>query len=168
MARTAATSNSPRKFAFIPPLFPTRSAQYSIRAQRFDTACALSYDAWERRNVGPIGIWEMVFIGLLALLIFGPRKLPELGRTLGKALTEFRRASTELKSTIEDEVRQLEQETQKVSREVEEAATSPEGDARIGSLASPELPVPADPPRFMVSAAEPYEEKLPDGDTKPA
>ena len=42
--------------------------------------------------MGPLGVPEMMVIFLLALVLFGPKKLPELGRTLGKALTEFRRA----------------------------------------------------------------------------
>ena len=61
--------------------------------------------------MGPLGYPEMVFIFILALLLFGPKKLPELGRTFGKALTEFRRASNELKSTFDREMKSLEQET---------------------------------------------------------
>jgi len=60
----------------------------------------------------PIGLPELLFILLLALLLFGPRKLPELGRSLGRGLAEFRRASSELRATIEKEVRDLEQQTQ--------------------------------------------------------
>ena len=55
---------------------------------------------------------EMVFIFLLALVLFGPKKLPEIGRTVGKAVTEFRRASNELKTTFEREMQNLEQETE--------------------------------------------------------
>ncbi len=62
--------------------------------------------------MGPVGYQEMVFIFILALLLFGPKKLPELGRTLGKAITEFRRASNELKATFDREMKSLEQETQ--------------------------------------------------------
>ncbi|HXG34488.1 MAG TPA: twin-arginine translocase TatA/TatE family subunit [Bryobacteraceae bacterium] len=62
--------------------------------------------------MGPLGWQETIFIFVLALLIFGPRKLPELGRTIGKAITEFRRASNELKSTWDREMRSLEQESQ--------------------------------------------------------
>jgi sec-independent protein translocase protein TatA len=61
--------------------------------------------------MGPLGTQELVVIFLLALLLFGPKKLPELGRTIGKAMTEFRRAQTELKSTFDREMRNLEQET---------------------------------------------------------
>ena len=54
---------------------------------------------------GPIGIWEMVIILVVALIVFGPRKLPELGRSLGKSLGEFKRASSELRSTLDQEIR---------------------------------------------------------------
>lgn len=62
--------------------------------------------------MGPLGWQETVFIFLLALLIFGPKKLPELGKTIGKALTEFRRASSELKSTWDREMVNLERENE--------------------------------------------------------
>jgi TatA/E family protein of Tat protein translocase len=51
---------------------------------------------------------EMIFIFLLALLIFGPRKLPEVGRQIGKALAEFKRASNTFKSQLDMEMRNLE------------------------------------------------------------
>jgi TatA/E family protein of Tat protein translocase len=63
-------------------------------------------------TMGPLGWPETVFIFFLALILFGPKKLPELGRTVGKALTEFRRASSELKSTFDREMKSLEQETE--------------------------------------------------------
>ena len=62
--------------------------------------------------MGPLGWQETVFIFVLALLVFGPKKLPELGKTIGKALTEFRRASSELKSTWDREMTNLERETE--------------------------------------------------------
>jgi TatA/E family protein of Tat protein translocase len=64
--------------------------------------------------MGPLGWQETVFIFFLALVIFGPKKLPELGRTIGKALTEFRRASSELKSTFDREMKSIEQETESI------------------------------------------------------
>jgi TatA/E family protein of Tat protein translocase len=60
--------------------------------------------------MGSIGFQEISFIFLLALLLFGPKKLPELGRMFGKALTEFRRAQTELKATFEREMKSLDRE----------------------------------------------------------
>lgn len=62
--------------------------------------------------LGPLGWQETIFIFLLALLIFGPKKLPELGKQVGKAMTEFRRASSELKSTFDREMNNLERETE--------------------------------------------------------
>ena len=64
--------------------------------------------------MGSLGVPEMMVIFILALVLFGPKKLPEIGRTLGKAITEFKKASTELKSTFEREMQTLEQETQSV------------------------------------------------------
>ena len=63
--------------------------------------------------MGSIGVPEMIIIFIVALIVFGPKKLPELGKSLGKGLSEFRRASNELKSTIEEEVRSIETEANK-------------------------------------------------------
>jgi len=58
---------------------------------------------------GSIGMPELIIIFVIALIIFGPRKLPELGKSLGRSLSEFRRASNELRSTLDDEIRLEEQ-----------------------------------------------------------
>src|SRR5204862_646721 len=60
--------------------------------------------------LGSLGMPELIIIFVIALIIFGPRKLPELGRSLGKSLAEFKRASNELKSTLEEEIRLEEQQ----------------------------------------------------------
>jgi sec-independent protein translocase protein TatA len=70
-----------------------------------------------------VGPQEMILIFLVALVLFGPKKLPELGRLLGKGLTEFRRAKNELKSTFETHLRELEREAN-VQDELKKA-TSP-------------------------------------------
>jgi TatA/E family protein of Tat protein translocase len=54
---------------------------------------------------GSVGVPELIIIFTIALIIFGPRKLPELGKSLGKSLAEFKRASNELKSTLDEEIR---------------------------------------------------------------
>ncbi|HLH00163.1 MAG TPA: twin-arginine translocase TatA/TatE family subunit [Bryobacteraceae bacterium] len=64
--------------------------------------------------MGPVGVQEMVVIFLVALLLFGPKKLPELGKTIGKAITEFRRAQSELKATFESHMRELEKENESI------------------------------------------------------
>jgi sec-independent protein translocase protein TatA len=65
-----------------------------------------------------IGFPELVVIFIVALLVFGPRKLPELGKTLGKGLAEFKRASNELKRTWEEEVHAEEEELRKIQRDI--------------------------------------------------
>jgi TatA/E family protein of Tat protein translocase len=54
---------------------------------------------------GSIGMPELIIIFVIALIIFGPRKLPELGRSLGKSLAEFKRASNDLQRTLEEEIK---------------------------------------------------------------
>ncbi len=70
-----------------------------------------------------VGPQEMVVIFLVALVLFGPKKLPELGKTIGKALTEFRRATSDLKSTFEREMHNLERETESF-KQVADSTTS--------------------------------------------
>jgi sec-independent protein translocase protein TatA len=69
---------------------------------------------------GSIGMPELVIILVIALIIFGPRKLPELGRSLGKSIGEFKRASNELRHTLEEEIRVEEQKDQRAKIEAEQ------------------------------------------------
>ena len=64
--------------------------------------------------MGPVGVQEMIMIFLVALVLFGPKKLPELGKTLGKAITEFRKAQSELKATFDTHMRELERESESI------------------------------------------------------
>lgn len=70
---------------------------------------------------GSIGMPELIVIFVIALIIFGPRKLPELGRSLGRSLSEFKRASNELRNSLEDEIR--------VEDQRQGATARPAGDA---------------------------------------
>jgi sec-independent protein translocase protein TatA len=79
-----------------------------------------------------IGMPELIVIMLLALLIFGPRKLPELGKSLGRSLGEFKRASNELRSTLDEEIRIEEErnrEKQAAPRSVDESVPRESGSA---------------------------------------
>jgi sec-independent protein translocase protein TatA len=73
---------------------------------------------------GSIGMPELILIFVVALLVFGPKKLPELGRSLGKGLAEFKKASDDLKRTIEDEIEQGKQEAAEVKKQVAEVRTT--------------------------------------------
>jgi sec-independent protein translocase protein TatA len=75
--------------------------------------------------MGPIGMPEMVVIAVIALIIFGPRKLPELGKSLGKSIAEFKRASNELKNTLEDEIRTEELQEARKSAQIPPTASVP-------------------------------------------
>lgn len=55
--------------------------------------------------MGPLGVPELLIIFVVALIFFGPRKLPELGRSIGKSLAEFKRASNDLRHTLDEEIR---------------------------------------------------------------
>jgi TatA/E family protein of Tat protein translocase len=82
--------------------------------------------------MGPIGVPELLILLVVALIVFGPRKLPELGRSLGKSLQEFKRASSDLRSTLDEEIRAEERRT------VPPPAPAPTDPAGLPSPAAPE------------------------------
>lgn len=83
-----------------------------------------------------LGFPEMIFIFLLALLVFGPKKLPEVGRQIGKALAEFKRASNEFKSQLETEIRNLELEEASKQNATTPTILPPERSIAMGTAAS--------------------------------
>ena len=83
---------------------------------------------------GSLGTMELVVILVIALIVFGPRKLPELGRSLGKSLGEFKRASNDLRNTLEEEIH-VEERTR----------TAPEPPAPAAPASAPAAPEPAAP-----------------------
>lgn len=88
---------------------------------------------------GSLGVPELLLIFAVILIVFGPRRIPEIGRTLGKAMGEFRKATDDLKSTIEREVR-LEELKKITPPSLEEFMTPAESVSRTapGSLPADE------------------------------
>jgi TatA/E family protein of Tat protein translocase len=95
---------------------------------------------------------EMIFLFFLALILFGPKKLPEIGRQIGRIMNEFRRASNEFRSQIETEMNALERETK--------PQILPPAQAPLGSLASRILNPPS--PEQMKAADDKADARAPD------
>ena len=99
------------------------------------------------------GITHWIIVLLIALVVFGPEKLPELARTLGRALAEFRRASTDFRRVIEDELYDIERQ----SREREQQAAA----AAHAATPAPALPEP--PGVVAAGSSVPASESVPAG-----
>ncbi|HEY3567469.1 MAG TPA: twin-arginine translocase TatA/TatE family subunit [Thermoanaerobaculia bacterium] len=113
--------------------------------------------------MGSLGLPEIAFIVLIALLIFGPKKLPEIGRTLGRGMAEFRRATDELKRSINTELALDESpvppvlRTRRIEDPVEPAVPAPiPGEApQLTEPRSAGFPVAAEPLAEPVAAPVP-------------
>ena len=128
--------------------------------------------------IGPLGMQEMLIILVVALIVFGPRKLPQIGKTLGKSIAEFRRTSTELRSTLEREVQmeefrearsevsELKKDVTDLGRGLDPDRGSGPADAKPQAAESPPAEdSPADPPPAAAGADEPAEDAVaPGGD----
>jgi len=79
---------------------------------------------------GSLGMPELIVIFVIALIVFGPRKLPELGRSLGRGIAEFKKATSELQSSLEEEIR-LEE------RRLDAKATAPVAPAPVSEDTTP-------------------------------
>ena len=85
-----------------------------------------------------LSIPHMIVVFVIVLVVFGPQKLPELARGLGKLMAEFRKASTDFKSAFEEEMRDLERQAREVERRKAEAATaSAAAQTQPATLATP-------------------------------
>jgi len=70
--------------------------------------------------MGPLGIPELIMIFIVALVVFGPKKLPELGKSLGRGLREFNKAKNELKATWDEQIREAENSIQTAKETIHE------------------------------------------------
>jgi sec-independent protein translocase protein TatA len=83
---------------------------------------------------GSIGMPELIIILVIALIIFGPRKLPELGKSLGRSINEFKKASTDLQNTLEQEIKIEEQKESAAKAKAEQdtaSAAFPQNDQTV-------------------------------------
>ena len=80
---------------------------------------------------GSIGMPELIIIFVIALIFFGPRRLPELGRSLGKSISEFKRSSNELRTTLEEEIRIDDQQREKDAKRPRPAGETPQPSSRV-------------------------------------
>lgn len=101
---------------------------------------------------GSIGGPELVVIFVVALLIFGPRKLPELGRMVGKSLAEFRRAANDLRDSLETEVAR-----EPIRLDAPRPAPAPVPSPAPGAVATDGTEAPLQPPAGT-DGAEPVQE----------
>jgi len=94
---------------------------------------------------GPLGVPELLFIFVLALLIFGPRKLPEIGRTLGRAMGELRRATSDLRSSLDTDLALEDEADGRRKGEASQGGPSRSGDPTLPAASSttPSSPSPS-------------------------
>jgi TatA/E family protein of Tat protein translocase len=112
-----------------------------------------------------IGLPEMLLIMVIALIVFGPGKLPEIGAALGRAVSDFRRASRELTSDLTEGISQtraeVEQTVSQTRSELESA-----GQAAQQSTGSPAATAPATPPAAAPASTAPGDDDLSEADKK--
>ena len=105
---------------------------------------------------GSLGVPELLLIFVVILIVFGPRRIPEIGRMLGKAMGEFRKATDDLKSTIEREVRL--EELKKITPPTLESFITPSESVSRSEPSPPEpIPEPAAEPSLAAEPSPPAE-----------
>ena len=109
-----------------------------------------------------LSIPHMIVFFLVVLVVFGPHKLPELARSLGKLMAEFRKASTDFKSAFEEEMRDLERQARiaELKKQVAEANAAADAATR-GTANPPALPAPVATTALAQAAAQSHSGEVP-------
>ena len=105
-----------------------------------------------------IGLPELIIILIVALIVFGPKKLPDLAKSLGKGMAEFKKATDDFKSTIQNDISTLENEVKDVKKDLTEEVYNPEVASQpeiqaASETPSPELPISSTDP---VATSSPF------------
>jgi len=98
-----------------------------------------------------IGLPELIIILIVALIVFGPKKLPDLAKSLGKGMAEFKKATDDFKSTIQNDISNIENEVRDVRKDLTEEVYNPEVASQPEIQAASETPSPESP----ISSADP-------------
>lgn len=104
-----------------------------------------------------IGLPELIIILIVALIVFGPKKLPDLAKSLGKGMAEFKKATDDFKSTIQSDVSSIENEVRDVKKDITEEIYNPEVASQaeiqaVSETAPPELQTPSPDPAASSSS----------------
>src|SRR5580765_4890096 len=94
-----------------------------------------SHSFQEHIMFGSLGMPELIVIFVIALIVFGPRKLPELGRSLGRGIAEFKKATNELQNTLEQEIEADEQRSKAAATQVAAHDATPAADPPVSKSA---------------------------------
>ena len=124
-----------------------------------------AFDPKRQSALAMLSLPHLVVLFVIALIIFGPQKLPELARMLGKATAEFRKMTNDFRYALEDEVRELERQTRIREEEIAAAARAAQAPVPMPATA-PEGAVPRETPDAAVSA--PADRVRPNLRTRPA
>ncbi len=107
--------------------------------------------------MGQLGVSELIIIFIIALLVFGPKKLPELGKSLGKGLKEFKKATDDLKSNWDEQIKDVERSVDDVKSTVNDATKDITRDMAADFYAeydAPKPPAEAPPPAEVPPPAQ--------------
>ena len=112
--------------------------------------------------MGQLGFQELIVIFMIALLVFGPKKLPELGKSLGKGLREFKRATNELKATWDGQLKDAESELSSTTKDFRDIQKDLNKTMREADQADPPAPSSPESPESVSEPESPPETTPPE------